>query len=96
MSSCVFTNLCDPSQWLRCPSNSIWTDPHSIPSTLSWPPKHWGAPAGVAEIACAYKRMAQVGLAPGLIGGSAHHCLRCYKASAGLRTPRGPRFRTWV
>ncbi len=66
------------------------------PSPQFWPPKSGRQVAGTCEIACDDKQFTQVGTIPGLIGGSAYKGSPCYKRSAGLQTPSGPRLSTWV
>ncbi len=57
---------------------------------------HVDLQAGAPGIACASGYLTQVGAFSGLMGGSAHNSSSCYKRSAGLATPNGPRFSTCV
>ena len=52
--------------------------------------------ADALGISCAAGSFAQVGSFPPLMGGSAYNSFPRYKRSAGLATPNGPRFSTWV
>jgi hypothetical protein len=60
------------------------------------PPMRGCLPAGTLEIACGAVEFTHVGVFPALMGGSAYKRSGCYKRSAGLATPKGPRFSTCV
>ena len=57
---------------------------------------HVSRQAGALGTSCAPDYFAQAGGFPLLMGGSAYNSSDCYKRSAGLATPNGPRFSTWV
>jgi len=66
------------------------------PSPAFCPPKSVRKKALPREIACGDKLSPLAGTIPGLMGGSAYKGSPCYKRSAGLHTPSGPRLSTWV
>ena len=60
------------------------------------PPMRGCLPSGNLEIASGAVELTHVGVFTASMGGSVYKRSDCYKRSAGLATPRGPRFTTCV